>query len=260
MVYKYIRYSTDKQDEASQDNIIREYLFRKGMIADRTYKDEGVSGGKKYTQRNLFNLISTLQPGDTIVVSEVSRLTRRGIGELCEIVERYFKPNKLRLIICNVGLDVNCSDIDPMTEMQLYMLATFAKIERNLISERTKAALTAIREEIDIVGYHISKEGNRVTRLGGMGGHREGAGRAGGEKSHKAALSNENNAKFYKYLRSFEERNGSFESSNGKNQQKWEQLAHELNQLGYKTSSGMEFTDSRCRNMYRTILKTLGEV
>ena len=47
MIYKYIRYSTDKQDEASQNQIITEYCFRKGIVANETFKDEGVSGGKR---------------------------------------------------------------------------------------------------------------------------------------------------------------------------------------------------------------------
>ena len=65
---------------------------------------------------------------------QVSRLTRSGIGELSYIIEKHFKPNKLRLIICNVGLDIDCSDINPMIELQLAMMATFAKIEKTVNS------------------------------------------------------------------------------------------------------------------------------
>ena len=121
MIYRYLRFSTNSQDERQQANTIDNYLKSKGMTADETITDAGVSGGTSYKCRNLFELCNELKPNDIVIVSEVSRLTRRGIGELSEIVEKYFKPNKLRLIICNVGLDVDCSDMNPMVEMQLMM-------------------------------------------------------------------------------------------------------------------------------------------
>ena len=256
-VYKYIRYSTDKQDEASQDNIIQEYCFRKGIMPNETFRDEGVSGGKKYTQRNLGNLCKKLQQGDCVVVSEVSRLTRGGIGELCEIIETYFKPNQLRLIICNVGIDIDCSCMDAMTEMTLYIFAAVAKMEKDMIRQRTKSSMESIKKEIEEFGYHISKSGNKITSLGG-GEPSESCRNAAGQKSRQRALENENNMKFYRYFVSFEERNGKFDDNDREtNAKNWELLAHELNQLGYLTSSGLPFTSMRCRNAYRTLKKSL---
>lgn len=258
MIYKYIRFSTQKQEELSQDNIISEYLFRKGMVADETYKDEGVSGGKNYKDRNLGKLCAKLKAGDTVVVSEVSRITRNGIAELCDIVERYFKPNNLRLIICNYGLDIDCSNMNPLVEMQLYMLVVFAKIEKDSIRERTRASLSRIKDEIEQFGFHISKKGNKITRLG-CGSMSEECRNAAAERSRQKALNNPNNVAFWKYLQLFEKRNGKFSEAKRGVADKWEQLARELNELNYVTSTGLPFTSMRCRNMYRVIKTTMGE-
>lgn len=170
MIFKYIRFSTGKQDERQQENTIDQYLAARGMKADDTYKDEGISGGVDYSERELGRLCERLQKGDTLIVSEISRITRSGIGELSEIIETYFKPNGLRLIVCNVGFEIDCSNLNPMVEMQLMMLATFAKIEKQLIIERTKSALDARKKTIAEHGSFISKAGNFCDHLGNLKG------------------------------------------------------------------------------------------
>ena len=94
-------------------------------------------------KENLSELLSKTNKGDTIIVSEVSRLTRGGIIELSDMIAEFFAPKGLRLIISNVNLDIDCSDMNPLIELQLSMMATFAKIERLNIKNRTKAALEA---------------------------------------------------------------------------------------------------------------------
>lgn len=255
MIYKYIRFSTEKQDDRSQETIIDEYLTRKGMTADKTFKDEGISGGRAYTQRNLFNLCLSLQRHDTVVVSEVSRLTRSGIGELCEIIERYFKPNGLRLIICREGFDIDCSDINPLVEMQLYMCATFAKIEKSLIQGRTKDKLEAIKTEIDSNGFYVTKSGRVITKLGNGRKPTRECVKAASAKRMEKADSNEANKVFEAYL-------GIFESHHeppqwGDTMAWYQDLADELNKMGCKTPSGEEYTAMRAYDMHRFLKRRL---
>lgn len=172
MIYKYIRFSTDSQDERQQENTIDNWLKSKGMTADSVIKDNGVSGGTSYKERNLFNLVRDLQLNDTLIVSEVSRLTRSGFGELNELIQNYFKPNNLRLIICNVGLDIDCSSINAMTELQLSMLSIFAKMEKELIVGRTKSALATRRQAIEKDGGFMSASGKWTTHFGRKKGER----------------------------------------------------------------------------------------
>lgn len=167
-VYRYIRYSGDKQDEQSQSVIIDRWCESKGIKYDDTIMDEAISGkAGTLSKRALQSLLDELQSGDTLIVSELSRITRAGIGELVSIVETYFKPRKIRFVLCNYNLDINCANIDPITELMLVLMATFAKIERDSLISRTNAALEARKELIRKNGGFISKSGRWCTKLGG---------------------------------------------------------------------------------------------
>lgn len=250
--FAYLRYSTDSQDEKSQLNIIQDYLSNKGMHIDRTFTDEGIGGGMVYTKRNLFDLCKEIKQGDTIVISEISRLTRRGISELSSIIEQHFKPNNLRLIICNVGFDIDCTDINPMIELQLAMMATFAKIEKQLIVDRTKSKLDSIKKEIATTGQHVSKSGRVITKLGRQDGD---AGTAWDKALNnsiatrkKKAQDNENNIQFSKWLNLYESKNGTIDRYTD-----LMPIVAEINSLGYKTATGKEFNKASLRQMiYRT--------
>ena len=50
MIYKYLRFSTDKQDEKQQENTIDKFLEIKGMKSDATITDSGISGGVSYDE------------------------------------------------------------------------------------------------------------------------------------------------------------------------------------------------------------------
>lgn len=257
MIHKYVRFSTCKQDEQQQENMIDKYLANCGMIANDTITDAGISGGVNYEKRQLGNLCKSLKPNDVLVVSEISRITRSGISELSEIIEKYFKPNRLRLIICNVGLDIDCSDINPMMELQLAMMATFAKIEKSLIQERTKNALEARKKKIEEEGGFVSKSGRWCTKLGNGGGHNEKASRASAEKKKKEAKEKKENIFFYKYWKAYEERNRDEERCKAY----YQKLADELNALEQKTERGCVYTAQmvqtyivRCRKRYESEL------
>lgn len=174
MIYKYIRFSTDAQDRRQQENTIDSWLSRNGLVADDIIMDEAVSGDAAKRKRKLFTLAKAIQVGDILVVSEISRITRSGFAELDELIRDYFKPNHLRLVICNVGLDIDCSQIDAITEMQLAMLSIFAKMEKELIRGRTKSALDTRKDLLRRNGGFFSKSGRWTTGLGrqkGTNGH-----------------------------------------------------------------------------------------
>ena len=247
MIYKYLRFSTCKQDEMQQENMIDSYLKAKGMHADSTITDAGISGGISFKKRNLGDLCKSLNNNDVILVSEVSRLTRSGISELAVIIDKYFKPNKLRLIICNVNLDIDCSDINPMVELQLAMMATFAKIEKQLIQERTKNALEARKKQIEANGYYISKKGVKRTKLGG-GAMSEESREQASETKRRKAKADEKNQFFAKFIHTYEGRCGKLTANSGK--EHFEQIANELNSLGFKTHTGLEYTAGRVRALW----------
>lgn len=242
-IYAYHRFSTDKQDAQSQINIITRCAESKHLNIDEIISDEAICGAVSYKRRNLSELLSRLEAGDTLIISEVSRLTRGGIVELSDIISNFFMARKIRLIVANVGLDVDCTDLTPMTKLQLAMMATFAEIERNNIKQRTKAALSARKQKIAEEGGFYSKSGNWCTSLGGTTSGQAKGGKANGEKRRKEAMENSTNRIIAAMT------DGVTSSS------ELESIAIKLNNMGIRTSSGLEFNRNRLSALVSKIKK-----
>ena len=167
-VYRYVRFSTDKQDEQSQCDIIDKYCKSRSITIDDTIRDEAITGKEgSLSRRDLLKLLQRLQEGDTLVVSELSRITRGGPVELNRMIGDYFRPSKIRLILCNYSMEFDCANLTPMNELILNCFAVFAKMERDSIVERTKAGLNARKALIEREGGFMSKRGRWCTKLGG---------------------------------------------------------------------------------------------
>ena len=136
MIFGYARCSTDetKQDIQRQT---RE-LITLGANEESIYF-EYESGTKK--DRIEFNkMLKATNEGDTIVTTEVSRLSR-STQHLCEIID-IIKDKKLKLIIGNtMTIDCTKGELDPMTNAFLQMSGVFAELERNMISQRVKSGM-----------------------------------------------------------------------------------------------------------------------
>ena len=75
MIYGYIRVSTDKQTVENQRFEIINYAQKKGFCID-SWIEETISGTKSPCKRRLGLLLETVQSGDIIICSELSRLGR----------------------------------------------------------------------------------------------------------------------------------------------------------------------------------------
>lgn len=252
MIYKYIRFSTDKQDEKSQGEIIDQYLAARGMKADETFKDEGVSGGVSFYDRHLYELVRKLNEGDTLVVSEISRIGR-SMSDLNLLINKELKPRKVRLIVIKMNIDMDCANLKAIDEMMLFSFSFSAQIEKEMIQERTKAKIDTIKREIEEKGSYTTAKGKTITRLGCPRKPTKQAHEAAGRAASDKAGRNPNNANFERYIAIFEERNGSMDDcSDGET---WERLADELNRLGYKTARGLDYNQIRTRAMYRNMVQ-----
>lgn len=127
-IYGYARCSTNEEKQ-DLDRQKRE-LTAQGA---ETIFSEYVRGANeiKPEQERLFSLI---QPGDTIIATEISRFTR-SVHQLCHLEERARKCRiKLKLgVLC---LDYTAKRIDPMHRAMLYMMGTFAELERGVTVDR----------------------------------------------------------------------------------------------------------------------------
>ena len=156
MIYKYLRVSTDKQDEKQQENTIDNYLQNNGLKADAKLI-EHKSGKISYKKRELYSYIQSMKEGDTLIVSELSRFSR-SISDF-NILINELKVKKLIIIICNINLCIDCCNINSITEFQLNSLAFAAQLERELNSSRSKSFKAVEKREIEENGFRITKAG-----------------------------------------------------------------------------------------------------
>lgn len=75
MVIAYLRVSTEKQHLENQQLEITKFADARGIKIDR-WVTEVVSGKTKRNERRLGLLIRRLKKGDTLIVTELSRLSR----------------------------------------------------------------------------------------------------------------------------------------------------------------------------------------
>lgn len=132
-VFGYARVSTEDQDMALQINALEKH----GV--DRIFKEKVSAVAKNRHQFNL--MLKNLREGDVIVVWKLDRLGRK-VVDIAQLGERMEKKG--------VQLKSITQDIDtttPMGRVFFYLLAVFAQMERDMISERTKAGMKLKREQ-----------------------------------------------------------------------------------------------------------------
>lgn len=165
MTYAYVRFSTLKQEDVQQMHTIEEYCKQHHLTIDAIERDEGVSGGVSFRDRNLNKLVKKLQEGDILIVSELSRLGR-SMHDINNLINEELKPRKVRLVAIKTNVDIDCSCITAIHEMILFALSFAAQMEKELIQTRTQSAIDARKDSIKQDGGFFSKKGNWVTKLG----------------------------------------------------------------------------------------------
>lgn len=134
MIYGYARCSTnEKMQDINRQ--VRE-LKQQGATDTTIYLE--YESGMKADRAELKKLLSVVQSGDTILATEVSRITR-STKQLCDIIE-LAKNKHIKLVLGTFIVD--CSkELDPMTEGMLKMMGVFSELERNIISQRVKSGM-----------------------------------------------------------------------------------------------------------------------
>lgn len=146
MIYGYARCSTDE----TKQNIDRQIRELKDLGATKETIYLEYESGTKVDRVELGKLLEKVKEGDTIVTSEVSRITR-STKQLCEIIELVQKRH-LKLVIGAFVVDCTNGELDPMTEGMLKMMGVFAEMERNMISQRVKSGMANARAKGKQIG------------------------------------------------------------------------------------------------------------
>ena len=116
MIYGYARCSTDEVKQQI-DRQVRE-LIELGATKETIYLE--YESGTKTDRVELGKLLKVVKEGDTIVTTEVSRITR-STKQLCEIIE-LVQVKHLKLVIGAFVVDCSKGELDPMTEGMLKMM------------------------------------------------------------------------------------------------------------------------------------------
>jgi len=132
-IFGYARCSTS---EGKQD-INRQKRDLKAMGAEEIYFE--YESGTRVNRPELEKVLTHISQGDTLVTTEVSRITR-SLKQLCDIIE-LAKERKLKLIIGTLMIDCT-GRIDAMTEAMLKIMGVFAELERTMTIERIKSGIS----------------------------------------------------------------------------------------------------------------------
>lgn len=153
--YCYKRASTDKQDFLRQDKILNDKGYINGVNCE--FVEEHFTG--KTIKRPVFeNLIKNkLQEGDTLVATELSRISR-SVKDFNNLIDELLKKKKVNIFIIKENFNLLANgNMDAMTKLILNITSAFAEFERDIISDRTKDSLSYKK-------IHGTKSGNKIGR------------------------------------------------------------------------------------------------
>ena len=195
----------------SQKSIVTNFIGSNELISEYT---ENESGKNNY-RPELFKAISECKAtGATLVIAKLDRLSRN--------VQFIFS-------LKDANIDFIACDIPEANTLTIGIMALLAQQERELISERTKSALTALKKR----GVQLGTPANLTDYS------REKAKISIKQK----AVNNENNVKAIAMITALSNQNLSLR-----------QIAEKLNNSGFKTSTGKEFQATTIKRLQAQII------
>ncbi|MBR5213925.1 MAG: master DNA invertase Mpi family serine-type recombinase [Akkermansia sp.] len=152
MIYGYIRVSSDKQTVENQRFEICHFCEKEKLSIDG-WIEETISGTKSYQKRALGDLLDKINKDDLIICSELSRLGRN----LFMIMEILNICMSKECRVWTIKDNYRLGD-DIQSKVLAFAFGLSAEIERNLISQRTKEALSRRKAEGVTLGRPIGRK------------------------------------------------------------------------------------------------------
>lgn len=141
MTIGYLRVSTGKQNPENQRDEIRRFAEEKSFCIDQ-WITETASGKLPYRKRKLGRVLRGMKKGDTLIVTEISRLSS-SLTEIMSIMGGCIE----REICLYTTKERYTFDNSINSKVLCFAFGLVAEIERNLISMRTKEALALKKAE-----------------------------------------------------------------------------------------------------------------
>ncbi len=140
----YLRTSTDKQDINIQKVMVLEYAQHQKIQID-DFIAISISSRRERRVRRIDELVQKLADGDTLIVTELSRLGR-STGEVIDLIDELIQIG-VHIIIIKQNLVLNKEQDDIQSLTMITLLSLFAQMERMMISRRTKEALAVLKAQ-----------------------------------------------------------------------------------------------------------------
>ena len=155
-VIGYIRVSSNKQTFEHQRFEIQQFA-KKNKIHIDEWVQETISSRKALKNRKLGAVLDNLKENDILIACEISRLGR-SLLEVMRILEICLSQNAQVWTLkenYRLGNDIQ-------SKVLAFAFGLAAEIERNLISQRTKASLANIKANGKKLGRPFAAESNRL--------------------------------------------------------------------------------------------------
>ena len=143
--YGYGRCSTlYHQDYEYEKNALLSY----GIKEEHIYLEYGSGADKDRPELN--KLLNILQPGDSIRVTDITRLSR-STPHFCSILD-FIKEKHLCLYVGSLVVDCRNDNLDVMVEAMLKISAVFGEMERKMRIEQIKLGQENARQQGHKIG------------------------------------------------------------------------------------------------------------
>lgn len=144
ITYGYGRCSTLSQDYEYEKNA----LMKKGIKEENIYLEYGSGADKDRPELN--KLMSILKKNDTLVVTDITRLSR-STSHFCDILKT-IEEKHVRLIVDTLVVDCRNDKLDVMVEAMLKISAVFGEMERKIRIEQIKLGQENARRQGHKIG------------------------------------------------------------------------------------------------------------
>ncbi|QEZ89424.1 recombinase family protein [Aliarcobacter cibarius] len=137
-IFTYIRknLNNDKYTQ-EQEEAISNYVSKKKL---QIYKNVEIVINTPKDEKNILQLLENCEKNSMIIVTNLN-VFGRTIDTILEIV-KFLLQNKIRIIVIEQNLDL-IDDKDMLSQMILSVISMTVNLEKELMSLRTKEALTA---------------------------------------------------------------------------------------------------------------------
>ena len=138
-VFGYARCSTTEKRQDIERQVAELYA-----MGAHTVVQEYDSGGNA-RREGLGELVAAIGDGDTLVATEVSRVTR-SLLHLCQVIETARAKNLL-LRFGTLDFDFDGGKVDAFKLAMLQIMGVFSELERNLATERINSGLAQAKSK-----------------------------------------------------------------------------------------------------------------